>query len=190
MEMARAMPELNRKWAERARAAGAEFPPVKIGIGLNTGDCCVGNLGSEQRFDYSAIGDDVNVASRFEGLTKLYSLPAIAGEPTIAAAEETRVLEVDLLRVKGRGKPTRIFTFLDLLHGEESAKQALVGAHADFITAYRTGDWHGALQHMARCRAAGVSGMEEYYALFEGRINALRQTAGSDWDGVFTATEK
>ena len=73
-----------------ARAAGQPFAPVSVGIGLNTGPCCVGNLGSERRFDYSAIGDDVNLASRLEALTKSYGVPVIAGERT---AENIALLE-------------------------------------------------------------------------------------------------
>ena len=65
------------------RAAGRPFTPIRIGIGINTGRCCVGNFGSTRQFDYSAIGDEVNVTSRLEGLTKLYGLPAVAGEFTV-----------------------------------------------------------------------------------------------------------
>ncbi len=67
IEMVGKMAELNRDWREKAQAAGRPFTPVRIGIGINTGQCCFGNLGSRQRFDYSAIGDEVNVTSRLEG---------------------------------------------------------------------------------------------------------------------------
>ena len=65
---------LNQQWAEQAAAAQRPFQEVKIGIGINTGECCVGNFGSSIRFDYSAIGDEVNVTSRLEGLSKFYGV--------------------------------------------------------------------------------------------------------------------
>ena len=66
------IPNLNLTWRREAEAAGRVFEDVRIGIGVNSGECCVGNLGSERRFDYSAIGDAVNIASRLEGLSKIY----------------------------------------------------------------------------------------------------------------------
>ncbi|MCI0600720.1 MAG: adenylate/guanylate cyclase domain-containing protein, partial [Beijerinckiaceae bacterium] len=99
VEMVAKMTELNLDWQEQARSAGRPFTPIAIGIGINTGDCCVGNLGSTQRFDYSAIGDEVNVTSRLEGLTKLYGLPAVIGEGTARQCPSLSVLELDLVRV-------------------------------------------------------------------------------------------
>ena len=89
----RALPELNRKWQEEAERNGRPFKTVNLGIGINTGVCCVGNLGSSRRFDYSAIGDEVNVTSRFEGMTKYYGLPTVVGENTLARAGAIDVLE-------------------------------------------------------------------------------------------------
>ncbi len=90
------------------------YPPVSIGIGLNTGECCVGNLGSNARFDYSVIGDDVNVASRLEGQTKTYGLPILVGPRTAAeiAPHGYRVISLDNIRVKGKEIPIEIFALV------------------------------------------------------------------------------
>ena len=100
IEMAGKMEELNEQWRLKAQAKQQSFQRVNIGIGLNSGECCVGNLGSTLRFDYSAIGDNVNVTSRFEGLTKMYGLTAVAGQR--ALSPEFPALEVDMVQVKGR----------------------------------------------------------------------------------------
>ncbi|MCB1541328.1 MAG: adenylate/guanylate cyclase domain-containing protein [Rhodoblastus sp.] len=85
---------------------------ARFGIGLNTGLCSVGNIGSVKRFDYSAIGDPVNVASRLEGLTKLYGVDILASEETQGEASDLAWLEVDCVRVKGREAPTRLFALV------------------------------------------------------------------------------
>ena len=85
LAMIRRLAELNAQWAEEARETGRPFKPVRIGVGLNTGEALVGNMGSDQRFDYSVLGDSVNLASRLEGQSKLYRVPIIAGEQTALA---------------------------------------------------------------------------------------------------------
>ena len=80
--------------------------PVRIGVGLNSGVCCVGNLGSRQRFDYSAIGDSVNVGSRIEGLTKQYGLSNLVAESTASEVEGLAMLEIDKVMVVGRDEAT------------------------------------------------------------------------------------
>src|SRR5690606_23564231 len=141
LEMAGRMRELNARWRGEAVAAGRPFRAVRIGIGINTGDCCVGNLGSVQRFEYSAIGDEVNVASRFEGLAKVYGMTVIVGEATVRSVPEISALELDLVRVSGREKPTAIFTFCNLLADNEGAIGQLQRDHVDFLRAYRAGRW-------------------------------------------------
>ena len=113
------MPGLNERWRKEAEAR-ATLRPVKIGIGLNTGICCVGNLGTEKRFDYSVIGDNVNVASRLEGQSKNYDIVTIVGESTAAKAPDFAFLELDLLKVKGKREATRIFALL----GDGTLKQS------------------------------------------------------------------
>jgi adenylate cyclase len=191
LAMTAKMHELNRQWRARAEAEGREHGEVRIGIGINTGQCCVGNLGSTQRFDYSAIGDEVNVASRFEGLAKVYGLTAIVGERTVQDSNGFAALELDRVRVKGRGRPATIYTFCDLLDGAERPIGALRELHAAFLDAYRGQRWDAAETAIAECRGTGISRLDHYYDVFASRIAAYRETPPpKDWDGAFTALEK
>ena len=191
LDMAGRMRELNARWREEAAAAGRPHHEVRIGIGINTGNCCVGNLGSVQRFDYSAIGDEVNVASRFEGLAKVYGLTAIVGERTIRDAPEIPAIELDLVRVSGREKPTAIFTFCDLLDGDVERVRQLQRAHAEFLVQFRARQWDAAEVAIGRCRSLGIADLSHYYALFLSRIADYRAAPPPpDWGGVFTALEK
>src|SRR2546429_3883912 len=104
---------LNRERQEEANAAGQPFLPFRIGIGINTGRCLVGNLGSDLRFNYSVLGDPVNVASRLEGQTKVYGVPIIIGSKTGEKAKEKfAILEIDLVTVKGKTESETIYTLL------------------------------------------------------------------------------
>ena len=183
--------ELNRTMPGRA---GAIWPgEVKVGIGLNSGLCCVGNMGSKQRLSYSLIGDTVNVAARLEGLTKSYGVPIIAGDALAQQLGGFALLELDRVRVVGRDATEKIFA---LLGDEELSAQdgfhRLASAHDAMLEAYRAQQWD-------RADAALADGYSEYAAfgisklhdLFIQRIAALRQSPpGESWDSVFQATEK
>src|SRR5205085_12453143 len=119
LEMAARMEVLNRDWEQQSARTGRPFRHVNIGIGINTGQCCVGNLGSTYRFDYSAVGDEVNVTSRFEGLCKIYGVTAVVGDQVLARTKQFPALELDLVQVKGRRRPARIYTFLALLGADQ-----------------------------------------------------------------------
>jgi adenylate cyclase len=189
--MAAKMADLNAMWKAEAEAAGRPFRKVAIGIGINSGDCCVGNLGSVQRFDYSAIGDDVNVASRYEGLSKQYGLTIVVGEPTVARLPDPRVLELDLIRVKGRAQPTRIFTLLDALGVDKGLADCVRPLHADMLAAYRRKDWSGAEAAISACQAIGVTALEAFYDTYLARIATWRESPPpDDWDGAYTALMK
>jgi adenylate cyclase len=189
LKMVAKMDELNETWRQRAEAAQRTFKRVNIGMGLNTGPCCVGNLGSTYRFDYSAIGDDVNVTSRFEGLTKIYGVPAVAGQRSLAPG--INALELDMVAVKGRTRPTQIYTFIDMLGGEKTQLERLQERHKAFLAAYRNQEWDAAERLINDCRNIGVSQLDTCYSLFTERIGLLRQASlPADWDGSFTMTEK
>jgi adenylate cyclase len=187
--MAKKIEELNKKWQQEALSVGQTFQRVRIGIGINSGECCVGNLGSTLRFDYSAIGDEVNVTSRFEGLTKMYGVPTAVGER--ALSPEFAALELDMVQVKGRKRPERIYSLLEVLGGDKLQLDRLKEAHAEFLRAYRQQRWDDAVRLIRQCREIGISEVGTCYDLFASRINVLRTASlPADWDGAFAMTEK
>lgn len=191
LQMIERIEDLNTEWKAQASALNRPFERVKIGIGINTGPCCVGNLGSSVRFDYSAIGDEVNIASRFEGLSKLYGVSNVIGQHTLAMAHDFPALELDLVQVKGRTRSARIYTLLDALHGGQEELDRLSVMHQEFLTAYRRQQWDEAERLLAECRSIGVPSLESCYQTFYSRICLLRNTAlPANWDGSFIAAEK
>jgi adenylate cyclase len=165
----------------------AEIAPLKIGIGLNTGVCTVGNLGSEHRFNYSVLGDTVNVSSRFEGMTKTFGVDIIIGERTRELAPKFTVIELDLVRVRGRVAPTHIYGLLgdETLLADENMR-LLLSSHGEMIAAYRRRDWRAARQHLTACRLYDVTErFAKLYKLYENRLAQFDQhPPAEDWDGV------
>ncbi len=186
------METLNARWREEAASKDRPFREVKIGIGLNTGVCCVGNLGSETRFDYSVIGDNVNVASRLEGQSKTYDLITIVGEETVTRAPEFAFLEIDLLKVKGKTAATRVFSLLGNAGLKESRPFIdLTERHEAFLARYRAKDWDAAEALSHECERLNGAQLTRLYALYRERIAAFRDTPPPpDWDGTAEALSK
>ncbi len=183
---------LNENLRQEAEAAGKPFKPIRIGIGVNTGETCVGNMGSSHRFDYSVIGDNVNVASRLEGQTKAYGVTAIAGEATVREAGDVASVELDLIRVKGKDQAERIFTLVrEGLPPGDGGENAFLEVHTAMLSAYRGQDWAGAREKIAACKAAGPAELKGYYDILAQRIDTLEASPpGADWDGTFDAISK
>jgi adenylate cyclase len=191
LEMVRKLEAMN---AGEERDPDAVWPGhVQVGIGLNCGVCCVGNMGSAQRLSYSLIGDTVNLTSRIEGLTKLYGVPIAIGSALRDRLPDFAVLELDRVRVVGREAPETVFALL----GDESLATtpeftAVRAQHDALLVAYRKGEWEAARQCLPILTGkAAQFGLTQIYSLYGERIAELSAAPlRADWDGVYIARSK
>jgi len=185
---------LNRERSEEATSAGQKFLPFRIGIGINTGQCVVGNLGSDLRFNYSVLGDPVNVASRLEGQTKYYDVPIIIGTRTAdKAKKQFAIVEADLIAVKGKSEAQTIYALVgDQKLASDLRFQDLRKLYSTMLYCYRSRDWEGALEAIKLCLLVEHNfGLRGLLDLYRTRIEAFRQNAPPpDWAGIFVAETK
>jgi adenylate cyclase len=191
LTMQERLKELNEIWRAEAEAEGRKYIPINIGVGLNTGDCCVGNMGADQRFNYSVLGDDVNLASRLEGQSKPYGVGVVIGPRTREQAKDFAALELDLIRVKGKTVPVNIFVLLGRTDVKESPEfKAHEALHNKMLAAYRGQQWAEATKLLEECRQAAFP-LKALYDMYEARIRDYElESPGKDWDGTYTATSK
>jgi adenylate cyclase len=191
LAMLRELDQINQRLEQEAAAEQRRFVPIHVGIGLNTGECVVGNMGSDERFAYTAFGDAVNLASRLEGQSKTYHVPLVIGEATREAAPSWAALELDLIAVKGKQEAVRIYTLLgDAELAQSPNFQALAEDHAAMLAFYRAQDWASAQAALERCRKSAPQ-LAEFYDEYENRIAYFTdEPPGADWNGVFVAETK
>ena len=183
---------LNKELEDEARAEGRDPLPLNVGVGLNTGECVVGNMGSRQRFDYSVLGDAVNLASRLEGQSKNYGVDIVIGEDTNQVAKDNfATIELDLIAVKGKEEAVRIYALMgDEKQRDDPSFRNLCEQHENMLRTYRGQDWDAAHRLVEICRQFDKR-LEVLYEMYDERINQyLVEPPGKDWDGVFIATTK
>lgn len=194
LDMIDRIEKLNVEREREARETGKPYIPMHVGIGLNTGTCVVGNMGSDLRFDYSVLGDSVNLASRLEGQSKSYGVPIIAGSKTaLAAKDKFAILELDFITVKGKKEPEVIYAIAGREDVANSGQfQRLRDLSIEMLSCYRGRDWEGALAAIAKGRSADeTNSLKGLYDLYVERIKAFQETPPPDgWDGVFALTTK
>jgi adenylate cyclase len=185
---------LNKARAEEAAAAGVPALPLNIGVGLNTGPCVVGNMGSDIRFDYSVFGDSVNLASRLEGQSKNYGFPIIAGSTTAMAVKDRyAILEIDFIMVKGKKDPEVVYAIMGRDEVAQSTRfQALRNLMIEMLANYRSRNWDEALAAIERGRSGDEANtLELLFGIYEERIHEFQKNPPpDDWDGAFALTSK
>ena len=161
------------------------IPAFGMGLGINTDTVVVGNMGSDQRFDYTCLGDGVNLAARLEGQSKPYGVKIVLGPKTAEYVRETyQVVELDLLAVKGKTEPATIFTVLPF-HDPLAEKQ-----HVKFLELYRLGEWQVAEKYANDLKKCWKDEMTQYYDMMLERIKEYKNNHPNNWDGIYRATSK
>jgi adenylate cyclase len=194
LDMLERLKALNEELEEEAQESGRPFIPLRIGVGLNTGTCVVGNLGSDVHFDYSVLGDSVNVASRLEGQSKIYGLPIIVGAQTVSAAKDQfAFLEIDLAVVKGKTQPEPVYALVgrkDFEQSEEFGNSQSV--MVELLRCYRGRDWEAVIVLIDLWRHSGdVGKLGPLLELYVDRVRQFKASPPPDsWAGAYELPTK
>jgi adenylate cyclase len=194
LDMLDRIDRVNGEREQEAAHGGHVYIPLKVGIGLNTGIGVVGNMGSDLKFNYSALGDSVNLASRLEGQTKEYGFPIIVGSSTaMAVKDRLAILELDFIMVKGKTEPEVIYAIAgrdDVMYSERF--QRLRNLTIEMLACYRSREWDEALAAIARGRRTDEAHtLQQLYDLYEARIRAYQDNPPpEDWSGAHALLTK
>jgi adenylate cyclase len=194
IDMLERIDALNKLREQEAEEDGHSYIPLNVGVGLNTGTCVVGNMGSDLRFDYSVYGDSVNLASRLEGQTKEYGFPIIVGSKTALAVKDAfAILELDFIMVKGKKEPEVIYAIAGREDVAQSGQfQRLRNLTIEMLACYRSRDWDGALAAIERGRKSDdARALAMLYDLYEARILGYQNNPPpDDWNGAYALLTK
>jgi adenylate cyclase len=194
IDMLEKIDEVNKEREQEAADGGHVYIPLNVGIGLNTGIGVVGNMGSDLKFNYSVLGDSVNLASRLEGQSKEYGFPIIVGSKTaLAAKDKFAILELDFIMVKGKTEPEVIYAIAGREDVMESAHfQRLRNITIEMLACYRSRDWQGTLDAIERGRKSeDADTLEKLFRLYEARIKEFQKNPPpEDWNGAFALLTK
>lgn len=185
LDMIKKLDDMQAEFAKRG------WPPIKVGVGLNTGTMSVGNMGSEFRMAYTVMGDTVNLGSRLEGLTKEYGVSVIVSEFTAQALPEFEFLELDYVAVKGKDKPVKIFEPIGLSIELSKDEKSEIRRFNKAVKLYRQQQWDMAEQEIFSLSQSLNTKDRDVYKIYLNRIMYFRKhPPGDSWNGVFTYTTK
>ncbi|MBP6607715.1 MAG: adenylate/guanylate cyclase domain-containing protein [Nitrospira sp.] len=166
------------------------LPEIGARIGLNSGPCIVGNMGSEERMEYTVTGDSVNLASRLEGASKYYDTLILIGQRTAELAKnDIEVREIDLLRVKGKKEPVVVFELLARKGRLDDKKRHVIDVYLEGLAAYKMRNFSTACARFLEAVALDPSdGPSRVY--LERSTNYRQMPPPVEWDGVYEMTSK